>query len=104
MSTESKTVAAMVAIYCKGHHGKRDGKLCDGCHQLLDYANERVINCPYGIDKPACSACLVHCYKPEMRQRIARVMRYAGPKMVWRHPILAVLHLVKKIRQPRKKL
>jgi len=28
-----------------------------------------------------------------MRERIRAVMRYAGPRMLWRHPLLALLHL-----------
>jgi hypothetical protein len=28
-----------------------------------------------------------------MRERVAEVMRFAGPRMVWRHPLLALAHL-----------
>ena len=28
-----------------------------------------------------------------MRERVRQVMRYAGPRMLLRHPILALLHL-----------
>jgi hypothetical protein len=30
-----------------------------------------------------------------MRDKIRRVMRYSGPRMLTRHPILAVDHLIK---------
>jgi hypothetical protein len=29
-----------------------------------------------------------------MRERVRTVMRYAGPRMMWRHPFLALAHLV----------
>ena len=31
--------------------------------------------------KTFCSACKVHCYKPEMREQIRTVMRWSGPLM-----------------------
>ena len=47
-----------------------------------------------GTGKPTCSKCPVHCYKPEMRDRIREVMRYAGPRMYKRHPILTFFHVL----------
>lgn len=32
------------------------------------------------------------CYAPEMRERIREVMRYSGPHMLIRHPLLVVRH------------
>jgi hypothetical protein len=29
-----------------------------------------------------------------MRERIRNVMRYSGPRMVYRHPVLALFHMV----------
>ncbi len=92
LAREKRTVKAMLAIYCRGHHGTR-GQLCDDCTELLDYACARLDRCPFGSDKPTCAACTVHCYKPAMREKAQAVMRYAGPRMVWRHPIRAICHL-----------
>jgi hypothetical protein len=83
----------MVRIYCRAHHATRDG-LCPECRELLEYAHCRLDRCPFGADKPTCADCPIHCYKPAMRERVKRVMRYAGPRMLARHPILAVLHLL----------
>jgi hypothetical protein len=58
----------------------------------LDYAIERLDRCPFGDNKTACAKCLVHCYKPSLRERIKAAMRYAGPRMLWKHPILAFMH------------
>lgn len=45
-------------------------------------------------EKPICARCPIHCYKPVMRERIREMMRYAGPRMLRRHPILAIRHLL----------
>lgn len=84
----------MIGMYCRAFHGG-GGKLCPDCSELLSYAKERIAGCPFGRDKPVCNRCTVHCYKPEMRTRIRTVMRYAGPRMILSHPILALLHLLR---------
>ncbi len=83
----------MVSIYCRGHH-LTTGELCDDCREQLDYSFARLNRCPFGSDKPVCANCTVHCYKPAMRSKARTVMRYAGPRMIWRHPILALRHLL----------
>lgn len=88
---ERKTIQRMIGIYCRAHHGPADG-LCDDCRGLYEYALARLERCLFGADKPACAACPVHCYKPSMRERVRTVMRYAGPRMLLRHPFLALLH------------
>jgi hypothetical protein len=90
---EKKTIAAMVAIYCADQHGGTP--YCDECRELLDYALVRLDRCRFGEDKPVCAQCTVHCYKPAMRERVREVMRYAGPRMTLRHPVLAAAHLAK---------
>jgi len=95
---ERRTIRAMVGIYCRAHHGT-SRELCDDCRELLDYALRRLACCPFGEEKPACADCPIHCYKPAMRSRVQEVMRFAGPRMIRRHPILAVLHLWDKRRR-----
>ncbi len=67
---------------------------------MLSYALTRLDKCPLKSDKPTCAKCPVHCYKPEMRNRIKDVMRFSGPRMLSRHPVLAVLHLLDSRRRP----
>lgn len=93
LNRELKTVKAMITIYCRSLHGKRTG-LCDECIQLEEYAVRRLSNCPFLADKPTCARCSIHCYKPDMKQKIVEVMRFSGPRMLFRHPILAVMHLL----------
>jgi hypothetical protein len=97
LAREEQTIAAMVEMYCRYHHdaAERDaGGLCPECAELMTYARVRLDKCRYGTEKPTCAACPTHCYKPAMRERVREVMRYSGPRMLKRHPVLAVAHLV----------
>lgn len=67
--------------------------LCPQCQALLDYAHKRLEHCKFGEDKPSCTRCPVHCYKPAMREQIRQVMRYSGPRMLLHDPIMAIRHL-----------
>jgi len=91
---ELKTIAAMVRMYCRGHRHERkhDGELCPECAALFDYAARRLERCVFGDAKPTCANCVVHCYSAEMRERVRVVMRWAGPRMLLRHPILGIRH------------
>jgi hypothetical protein len=97
IARERKTIVAMVALYCRAHHAPAEG-LCEECRELLDYASRRLDTCPFHAGKPACNKCAVHCYTRAMRARVVAVMRYAGPRMLWRHPWLAVRHLLDALR------
>ena len=85
----------MVHIYCKAHHlGKDQQAPCAQCAEFILYANEKLDRCPYGQNKPTCNKCPIHCYKKEQREQARRIMRYAGPRMLLKHPILAIKHLL----------
>lgn len=97
MTRECNTIAVMVTLYCRNQHAG-DG-LCAECRELLDYAWERLKKCPFQEGKTTCAKCAVHCYKPVMREKIRVVMRYSGPRMLRRHPVLAILHLIDGLRK-----
>ena len=100
---EKKTMQVMLGLYCRDKHGSAGG-LCAECAGLLDYSMMRLEKCPFGETKPTCSKCHVHCYKPEMRERVKEVMRYSGPRLMKTHPMLAIKHVVHGIiHKPRKK-
>lgn len=90
---EKQLLKVMIQIYCRGNHGKRK-ELCNECGDLQDYALKRTQNCPFMETKTFCSACKVHCYSPQNREKIQMVMRYAGPRMFFHHPVLAVCHMI----------
>jgi len=104
LAREERTIAEMIAMYCRAHHGEEIARapsgLCPDCAGLMAYASLRLEKCRYGAEKPTCAKCATHCYKPAMRERVREVMRYSGPRMLKRHPVLAVAHLVDGRRTP----
>ena len=89
---ESKTVKQMIELYCRDNHSSSG--LCEQCSALLVYAQQRLEKCPFREGKTTCAQCPVHCYSPDMREKIRMVMRYSGPRMFYRHPIAAVWHMI----------
>ena len=63
---EQRTAEQMIRIYCRYKEGNKE--LCPTCRQLL--------------------------HKPEMKKRIQEVMRYAGPRMFFFHPITTIKHFI----------
>lgn len=89
---EKATVSLMIALYCRKKHGTRT--LCPDCAALDAYARQRSDRCPMMETKTFCSNCKIHCYRPEMRQRIREVMRFSGPRMIFHHPVMALRHVI----------
>ena len=103
------SAGAMMRIYCRNYHGTHRGSggagadgLCAECRSLLDYAGERLDQCPYGAGKPTCGKCGGHCFEPARLEQMKRVMCYAGPFMLWEHPIMFLLHWLDGFRGNRK--
>ncbi len=127
---EQEIVSQMIALYCKGNHSahrsvslrERGGEmrqmregaalrergsgerwdLCPECAELEAYAHARSERCPFMEEKTFCSNCTVHCYRPEMRERIRTVMRYAGPRMLFHHPVMAIRHMIESQHERRR--
>ena len=92
---EKRTVEKMIRLYCRKREGNRE--LCLSCAQLLEYAHARLSRCKFGNDKSTCQKCPVHCYKPQMREKMKEVMRWSGPRMILYHPVDAVKHIIRNI-------
>ena len=90
---EKKIIGRMIAIYCRAHHDVGGVDHCPECKDLLDYALERIERCPKGSSKSSCRKCEIHCYASARREAIRNVMRYVGPRMIFIHPLDAVVHL-----------
>lgn len=127
---EQEIVSQMIALYCKGNHSahrsapprERGGEtrqvpegaalrergsgerwdLCPECAELEAYAHARSERCPFMEEKTFCSNCTVHCYRPEMRERIRTVMRYAGPRILFHHPVMAIRHMIESQHERRR--
>ncbi len=90
---EAAVVEMMIGKYCRALHHP-EGEFCRECGDLLDYARQRLAQCPWQENKTSCGQCPVHCYKPEMRRKIRQVMRYAGPRMLLTNPVISVRHFL----------
>ena len=99
---EKRTMETMIAIYCHGNHHTKRGMLCSDCKALLSYSNSRTDKCPFMAAKTFCSACKVHCYSKEMQARVREVMGYAGPRMLFVHPVMALRHVKTTLENRRK--
>lgn len=106
---EKEMVSDMILLYCRKQHksirkttglGKID--LCPECADLEAYARMRSDKCPFMETKTFCSNCRVHCYKPDMRERIRVVMRFSGPRMLFVHPVAAIRHVIESRKEAAK--
>ena len=97
---EEQVVTLMINIYykhCKDARNKEDER-----DDLLNYVKLRLSKCPFGDNKTFCSNCKIHCYLPEYRDKIKKVMRYSGPRMMIYHPIIAIKHVVECAKEKHK--
>jgi hypothetical protein len=88
----------MIALFCRHRHAP-SSRLCADCSELAQYAAQRIAHCPFAEDKPTCANCRVHCYRLAEREQIREVMRYAAPRMLLRHPLLALAHMIEGRRE-----
>jgi len=110
--SDTRLLGDFAGIHCRGRHraayrgplisdgvtlgiyGNRVPVVCEECAELLRYAEQRRASCPKD-PKPFCSNCDTHCYKPEMRERVRELMRYAGPRsMFTRYAFAGVRHVI----------
>ncbi len=98
---EKAIVSQMIALYCRKNHGIKNS-LCFDCTNLVSYAKQRIDKCPFMETKTFCSNCKVHCYKPEMREKIRVVMRFSGPRMLLYHPVMALHHVIETKKEKRR--
>ncbi len=114
---EKRTVRHMIELWCRKNHGGKaccemgsrgsgqvsqggsgEGShggpgLCGECRELLEYSLARLEHCKFGNAKTKCHKCPVHCYRPDMREKIRTVMRFSGPRMLLYHPLEALRYL-----------
>ncbi len=93
---QTAVITRFVQIYCDHHHRtpkslstnelsyktanlSYEASLCEQCNKMLNYAYDRLQNCPHD-DKPKCRKCPKICYEKEQLQMMVRIMRYSGIK------------------------
>lgn len=93
---EKDIVEEMISLYCRKNHKIKD-EICEECEALKIYALSRTENCPIMKNTQAkgfCSRCKVRCYEPIAREKIRKVMRFSGHRLLFKHPILVIKHLI----------
>lgn len=91
---DKRTIRLMVELYTR--HKLHLSQPSAEYEELITYACARLDHCRYGEGKPACKNCPIHCYKPEMRQKIKEVMKWSGPRMIFLSPMPTLRHLFNK--------
>ncbi|MBN2428015.1 MAG: nitrous oxide-stimulated promoter family protein [Deltaproteobacteria bacterium] len=95
IAKEYLTIAAMIDIYCRKIHGRKNSR-CPKCLELLDYVEKRLQFCRYAENKPRCRECPTPCFAQPQKALIKKVMKFSGPRLMLYHPFLALRHLGKK--------
>ena len=100
LKRDVKTLMVMAEMYCHDHKHIKPEKeaLCPKCSDLIEYAITRTYSCPRQ-HKTTCDTCTIRCYKPNKQRAIREIMAYSGPRMIFRHPLMAIRHLAKKFKQ-----
>ena len=93
LAREQETILKMVSIYCNRFHRPDDG-VCSECRELMEYASQCISACTYGAHKPVCGRCPTNCFRDDRYARVVAIMRYAGPRMLYKHPLLALSHIL----------
>lgn len=81
---EKRIVNLMISSFCHDVH--HTNELCEECNELINYAEKRLLSCPFIENKPACSKCTIHCYNKDQKEKIKKVMKTMGPKMIFKYP------------------
>lgn len=98
---DAEKLLKFVSMYCRSRHSARmaqpfhfhypkipvmiaDGQpVCSKCSKLLKHAIVMRVLCPLD-PKPKCRKCPQNCYRPEYRDAMEVVMRYSGPRSLFR--------------------
>lgn len=124
MSNHDKDRATLIAIgqiYCIGNHAnvpKNDDGLCQGCASIIETTLYRTVHCPYNHSRN-CQDCATKCQTDliskinftdqsnnaaQAHDDIRKMMSYAAPRMIWRHPLMTLQYLIRKINYRLKSL
>ena len=92
IENEKDIIELMIRLYCRKrlHSDTLPQEYAD----LLEYARRRLSYCRFGDNKTSCKRCPVHCYAPQQREMIRKVMRWCGPRMLIYHPIITLRHYI----------
>ena len=102
IAKDVETIRIMTEIYCHAHHNTKEG-LCPECEEFYLYSVKRLACSPFGEKKPVCAKCNIHCYGKGYKERAKEIMAFSGPKLLLKHPILSMRHILALFREPPEK-
>ncbi len=98
---EKLLVSEMIALYCRKQHGTPKVPYARSAGSCTIMRLARIEKCPFMETKTFCSACKVHCYKPEMREKIRTVDALGGPAYAAGAPVLSIRHVAVTLKSKR---
>lgn len=95
MTKDIKLIGAFTELWCAGHrHADRRAtavpgagrslQLCPECATFFSYAAMKRQKCPLEAQKPSCKHCRIHCYAPQQRTMVRKIMAWSGKRMLLR--------------------
>lgn len=96
---DRRTLEAIGGIYCRGNHVERikdAAGMCPECREVIEHTLDRAASCPHG-HTGNCQDCRTRCQRGEAQRRIKEIMRYAASRMTFRHPLMTLDYLRKKL-------
>ena len=91
-AVKKQLIHEMITIFCAAKHSRVGN--CQICSRLEEYANMKIDRCPLGDSGISCSSCRVHCYGESERSLIKEVMKYAGPGIFLKSPLLTLRYFM----------
>lgn len=122
---EKKTFCAMAALYCRAEkHAsclsladvagdpeveawiRGSGRLsrtpiCEACKAMIEDVFRHSERCPHSLYKTFCHECPTPWYSPQKLEAIVPVMHYAGPRLIFSHPLLS-FEFIRNLRAAKK--
>lgn len=88
-------ISRFTQVWCAGHNHKerrtvllpaniKPVELCADCSCFVQYATLKRFKCPLEAEKPSCKHCRIHCYAPEQRALVKKIMAWSGRRMIMR--------------------
>ena len=88
----------MIKIFCKGNHpddnSNNSSNLCNMCHDMEKYIHNRIDYCKQ--NNFFCAYCDNKCHPMDKSDYLKKIMRYSGPRILKKYPIMSIKHFLKK--------
>ena len=92
---EVKILQKMITLY---YNANKDSLSISECLAFKEYTIKKIMRCPLGDEKTSCAKCRIQCYNEPERSMIQKVMRYSGPRILFRSPVLTLVYLFNRKR------